>query len=92
MAYRYAKYPAMDRLIDVLHDNQLTGTAINFAQTGRRCYLSVLLPGHKFTDEYEGADIQAVAQRWLNGETGEDEHGNIVILALEALRNVKQAA
>jgi hypothetical protein len=90
--YRYAKYPAMDRLFDVLADHGLPGSSINVAITHGRHHLTVLLPGNRFTDEYEGADIQAVAQRWLNAETGEDNEGRTVILAMAGYENAKAAA
>jgi hypothetical protein len=90
--YRYAKYPAVDKLFDVLSDHGLPGSSINVAITHGRHHLTVLLPGNRFTDEYEGADIQAVAQRWLNAETGEDNDGRTVILALAGYENAKAAA
>jgi hypothetical protein len=88
----YPRYPAVDRLFDVLSDHGLPGSSINVAITHGRHHLTVLLPGNRFTDEYEGADIQAVAQRWLNAETGEDNDGRTVILALAGYADAKAAA
>jgi hypothetical protein len=88
----YPRYPAVDKLFDVIADHGLPGSSINVAQTHGRYHLTVLLPGNRFTDEYEGADIQAVAQRWLNAETAEDYQGNTVILALAGYENAEAAA
>jgi hypothetical protein len=66
--YRYSKYPAVDRLLDLLAENGLSGAHISCCTTRGQVYLSVLLPGHRHTDEYVGCDIQAAAQRWLTGE------------------------
>jgi hypothetical protein len=64
----YPRYPAVDRLLDLLAENGIPASHISCDQTAGRYYLSVLLPGHRFTDQYEGADLQAVASRWLTGE------------------------
>jgi hypothetical protein len=66
--YRYSKYPAVDRLLDLLAENGLSGAAISCCTTRGQVYLSVMLPGHRHTDEYCGVDVQAAALRWLNGE------------------------
>jgi hypothetical protein len=88
----FPRYPAVDRLFDVIADNGLPNSSMNFTQSAGRMHLTVLLPGNRFTDEYEGADIQAVAQRWLNAETGEDNEGRTVILALAGYDKAAQAA
>jgi hypothetical protein len=68
VSYRYSRYPAVDRLLDLLDENGLTGNAISCCTNHGQVYLSVILPGHRFTAEYHGCDIQAAAQRWLTGE------------------------
>ena len=88
----YPRFPAWDGLLDVLHSHGLPASSINLAEASGRYHLSILLPGHRFTDEYEGADLQAVAQRWLNAETAEDENGSVVILSLVGVAYTKQTA
>jgi hypothetical protein len=66
--YHYARYPAWDAILDLLFRTGVPPSSICLTQSAGRYHLSILLPGHRFTDEYDGADLQAVAQRWLNGE------------------------
>jgi hypothetical protein len=66
--YRYSKYPSWDALFDLLFRTGVPASSIDLQETRGRFYLQVLMPGHRFTECYEGADLQAVAQRWLTGE------------------------
>jgi hypothetical protein len=64
----YPRYPAVDRMLDLLFETGVPATSICCAQSAGRYHISVLLPGHRFTPEYEGSSLQSAALNWLNGE------------------------